>query len=830
MSVVSREYPLSGTKRSYVSGLAFSLLAVTLILIATRPFPLTPASLFPASAAGTLPIAFTPNQGQADAEALFQAQGFGGSLRFSPRHVLWLLPTPAPGKTAARPSLQLQFQGTQASPGIIAGEQLPGVVHYLIGDDAASWIRNIPTYDSIVYEQLYPGIDLHYAGEQSVNGPWSLKGTYRVAPGADPHQIQWQYRGASSVRLDPATGNLHLSLSGHVNHALVETAPVSWQEIAGRRVPVESRYLLEADGSVRFALGTYDPAYPLLIDPTLTFSTYLGTSTEDVANSVAVDAQGHIYVGGWTDAVDFPTTPDALQPTSTGGTCFGPPPFNNPFPCNDGFVSKLSPDGGTLLYSTYFGGTGDDGVQAIALDQSGNVYLTGWTTSIDFPTVNPIQPGNGGGGNRTPDAFVARLVADGSALQYSTYLGGSGRDYGDNLAVDGQGGAYIVGWTESTDFPTVNPVQATYGGGFFDGIITKVNAAGDAFAYSSYLGGNDLDYAFGIDVDGDGSAHVTGFTLSDDFPTFNALQPTFGGGVEAYVTKLTPGGDDYAYSTYFGSDDTRGYDIRVGDSGHVYLVGATSSPDFPTLNPIQDTYSGVPLDAFVSRFLPDGSALDFSTYLGGNGNDVIHTLALDPDGNVHIVGWSTATDFPLNDPIQATPGGSTDVILGTITADLTTLAFSTYFGGSQNDLGFAIAVDDAGHAHIAGYTTSADFPTLNPLQPDAAGATDSFIARVALEDLPDPLWRLNLAYWMNDGSSGVGQLRLFANGRFLDQDGASGFWASPSPERLWLVYAPGAACEAVLIGSRVATSRWQGYRRCRDGSGTTGVWIGILLP
>jgi hypothetical protein len=709
---------------------ALALLTVTVAPAIAGSFNSAASDIPPTATAKRLDLAFMPNRGQAHPDIQFQAQSFGGALRFTADRVQWSLPASSPRQPHASHHLTLQFQGTQAALEISGGERLPGVVNYLVGEDPAGWLRGIPTYEEIVYKQLYPGIDLHYSGEQAVSGHWSLKGTYTVAPGADPGRIRWLYRGAA-VRLDQATGDLMISISDDEGLALVERAPVSWQEIGGERVPVESRFALAKDGSIHFTLGSYDPAHALVIDPTLVFSSYLGTSTEDSAHGIAVDSQGNIVVVGWTDSTEFPTTPDAFQSSSTGGTCFSPPPFNQPFPCNDGFVTKITPDGATLLYSTYLGGTGDDGLRAVALDGSDNIYLTGWTTSTDFPTVNPIQPSNGGAGSRTPDAFVARLAADGSTLQYSTYLGGSGRDYGDNLALDSEGNAYIVGWTESTDFPTVNPVQAVYGGGFFDGIVAKVNAAGDSFEYSTFLGGSDLEYGFGIDVDSQGSAHITGFTLSDDFPTMNAMQPVFGGGVEAYLTKLSPAGSDYVYSTYFGSDDTRGYDIRVSENGHAYLVGATSSATFPVVNPIQGVYSGTPWDGFVSRFLPDGSALTFSTYLGGDGHEVIHTLTLDNTGKVHFIGWSNSTDFPLVDPLQAMPGGP-DVIVGTIAADMTTLDFSTYFGGSSHDTGWAIAVDGSGRAHIAGRTSSSDFPTHDPLQPGFGGGTDGFVATIDL--------------------------------------------------------------------------------------------------
>jgi hypothetical protein len=383
----------------------FFVLVLTLVVVAiaftTRPPLPTPESFPPPFTAPTLPLAFTPNAGPAGADVLFQAHGLGSSVHFLPGRVRWSSPGPPAGSTG----LTLQFLGAAATPAITGDQQLPGVVNYLLGDDPGRWRTHIPTYAQLSYAQLYPGIDLQFSGDQTIGGDWSLKSTYLVSPGADPRQIQWQYAGAADVHIEENTGDLLVYRPGDDQPVLTEAAPVSWQEIGDRRVPVDSRFVLAADNTIGFALGAYDPAYPLLIDPTLLFSSYLGTSTEDTANGIALDSQGNIVVAGSTDAVTFPTTPDALQPTSTGGTCLSPPPFNIPFPCNDGFISKFSPDGSTLIYSTYFGGTQDDGIRSVALDGSGRIVVTGWTTSLDFPLMNPIQSTHGSGSNRTPDSL-----------------------------------------------------------------------------------------------------------------------------------------------------------------------------------------------------------------------------------------------------------------------------------------------------------------------------------------------------------------------------------------------------------------------------------------
>jgi hypothetical protein len=385
-----------------------------------------------------------------------------------------------------------------------------------------------------------------------------------------------------------------------------------------------------------------------------------------------VDSAGNAYVTGGTGSPNFPTA-SPIQATFGGGTY-------------DGFVAKLNATGSALIYSTYLGGSGSDIGSGVALDSSGNAYVTGITSSTNFPTANPLQPTFGGGPN---DAFVTKLNAAGSALAYSTYLGGSGDDGGSGITVDSAGDAYVTGSTGSTNFPLASPIQATFGGGTYDGFVTKLNAAGSALAYSTYLGGSNTDFGNKIAVDSSGSAFVAGNTDSTDFPTVNPLQPTNHGFADAFVAKLNPAGSAFVYSTYLGgAGDEFGWNIAVDSAGNAYLVGSTKSPNFPMASPLQATYgSAIVANAYVTKLNPTGSALIYSTYLGG----------------------SLAADF---------------------------------------NSGAGIAVDSAGDAYVTGTTTSTQFPTANAFQPVIGGAvSNAFVAKISAANLPGAsLVPANLAF------------------------------------------------------------------------------------
>jgi hypothetical protein len=678
---------------------------------------------------GKLPLSFVPNAGQTNPAVRFQVRGMGGTLFFTPKEVVLSLPTASPQtkrnerrnvldslpdsrrRAEAEPDavsppavVRLTFDGANPTPEIAGAERLPGIANYLIGNDPAKWRTNVPTYAGVVYKGLYPGVDLRYDGTEG-----QMKGTYTVAPGADPTRIRWRYSGADSVRVDEATGDLHITPRGNPGSTLVERAPVAWQTIADRRVSVPVTYAVAPDGAIAFSIGSYDPAALLTLDPTLAYSTYLGGSDNDWGYGIAVDEQGNAYVTGQTYSTDFPTA-NAFQRSLAGSA--------------DTFVAKLTATG-SLAYSTYLGGSDYDWGQDITVDGQGNAYITGWTYSLDFPTANAFQRSYAG----NTDAFVAKLGATGNVV-YSTYLGGSNGDEGQGIAVDGQGNAYITGWTGSADFPTTNAFQSNYAGSL-DTFVAKLTATG-LLAYSTYLGGSADDRGLGITVDGQGNAYITGLTSSADFPTTNAFQRSYAGSPDTFVAKLTATGG-LAYSAYLGGS---GYDygagIAVDGQGNAYITGGTRSTDFPTANAFQRSLGGG-WDAFVAKLSATG-LLAYSTYLGGSADDQGLGITVDGQGNAYITGWTGSADFPTTNAFQSNyAGGYEDAFVAKLTAT-GSLAYSTYLGGSKGDEGQGITVDGQGNAYITGWTYSLDFPIANAFQRSYAGGYDTFVTKISPTD------------------------------------------------------------------------------------------------
>ena len=385
-----------------------------------------------------------------------------------------------------------------------------------------------------------------------------------------------------------------------------------------------------------------------------------------------------------------------------------------------------------LVYSTYLGGSGNDFGNGIAVDSAGDAYVTGYNGSLNFPTVNPLQPANGGD---ETDAFVAKLNPAGSALVYSTYLGGTGGDFGSSIAVDNGGNVYVTGFTASTDFPTVNPLQPTYGGGLSDAFVAKLNPAGSALVYSTYLGGSADTLGYGIAVDNAGHAYVTGYTMFTGFPTTpGAFQMTYAGGTsDAFVAKLNPAGSAFVYATILGgSSFDVGYGIAVDSAGNAYATGYTDSTDFPTVNPLQPMNAGASGagNAFVAKFNPAGSALVYSTYLGGCGGEYSYGIAVDTAGNAYVTGSTASTDFPTVNPLQPTYGGDGDAFVAKLNSSGSALVYSTYLGGTGDDFGRGVAVDSEGNAYVIGQTGSTNFPTVSPLQPTYGGGGDAFVAKL----------------------------------------------------------------------------------------------------
>jgi hypothetical protein len=713
--------------------------AIPLLLLATTGIPYaspagtTAALMAPPVAAsieaapslyGDLPLSFVPNAGQSDAVVLYQTRAMGGILSFEDDAVALSLPAAGRGgqtEGQSRFVARLRFDGADDARRLVNAESLPGVVNYFTGSDSSHWRTNLPTYAGIVYRQLYPGIDLRYDGARS-----TLKGTYTLAPNADPLRIRWRYEGATGVRVDEQSGDLLISLSDAAT--LVEEAPTAWQTRDGARVSVTVHYALAQDGSIGFALGEYDPNQPLTIDPRLIYSTYLGGGAFDGAKGIAVDFAGNVYVTGVTQSTNFPTQ-SAISNTIGGD--------------KDAFVVKINPSGTALVYATYLGGSnreaefGTERAGGIAVDNSGSAYVTGCTNSADFPTLNPIQAIHGETTNC--DVYVSKLSPAGNALVYSTFLGGSGAETANAIAVDDQGSVYIAG-DAGKGFPGNVFTSSTHA------FALKINPAGSAIVFAKFLGGNAYEYATGVAVDSAHSVYVVGNTYSTDFPVLNAAQPTIGGGTsshhDAFVTKIAADGGSLLYSTYLGGSSTdEASGIAVDDLGNAYITGMTQSADFPLANAFQPTYGGERGDAFVTKLSAAGNTFLYSTYLGGSndenydsGHGPYGAIAVDSSYQAVVTGYTCSPNFP-------TVGSFQRGLLGTCFAFVTQfnpagsrLVFSTLIGtrsgGSNNALGAGVAFDSQGNLYVVGETNATDFLTMNPLQPTRGGLFDAFVTKL----------------------------------------------------------------------------------------------------
>ncbi|MBI3950422.1 MAG: SBBP repeat-containing protein [Acidobacteria bacterium] len=701
---------------------------------------------------GTLPLTFEANQGQTDDQVKFLARGNGYTMFLTSTEAVLALSSPQSPQRAQReisssvsassaisavdsiPAavLRMKLVGANLEPQVTGRDGLPGKSHYFVGNDPAKWRTDVPTYSRVKHQDVYPGIDLVYYGNQR-----QLEYDFIVAPGANPSDIALSFEGADDIEVD-AQGDLVLHFAGE---EIRQPKPLIYQEVNGARVEVGGEYKLlnpeslsaDRQAAIRlpvgrhghpqhvvgFRLGAYDVARPVTIDPVLVYSTFLGSTQLDQGNDIAVDSAGNAYVTGVTGSTLFPIV-GPVQDRFGGGD-------------SDAFVMKVNADGNQIVYSTFFGGVFGDTGTGIAVDAAGNAYVVGATGSPDFPTVSPLQRALAG----SVDAFVAKLNPAGDVLLYSTYLGGRDADNGTSIAVDLSRNAYVTGNTTSDDFPTANAFQPNFGGGtrFFggDAFVAKLNGLGSALIYSTYLGGTSDDSGQDIAVDTAGSAYVIGETYSTDFPTANPLQATNRGSQDAFVAKFDGTGSVLVYSTYVGgSDFDRGLGIVVGSSNDVFITGFTNSNDLITSpRTFQAALRGLQ-DAYVARLNAAGAARVYATYLGGSDEDQALSIAVDTNGNAYVTGVTISTDFPRAGPLQLALEGDHDVFVTKLTPDGEALLYSTYLGGSRYDAGFGIAVDIAGIAYVTGVTSSTNFLRAAPLQSAfGGGSSDAFIAKIS---------------------------------------------------------------------------------------------------
>ncbi len=681
-SIPAVAHPLSGRPRRERSAPAHSLLL---------------SSQTTASPAACLPLAFEQNVGQTDGRVSFLARGERYTVFLSPTEVVY---APTNDPNAVRVSLAGASE--RAS---VAGESLMGGRRsYVLGSDPSEWHRDVPTFARVRCARVYPGIDVVYYGNAR-----DLEYDFIVAPNARPERIALEVDGATGVRID-ADGDLVIATAGgEMRHR----RPTVYQTVDGERRAVTGRFEMRADGSVGFDVGAYDRSRPLTIDPSLSYSTYLGGSSYDFAYATATGADGATYLTGATGSTDFPFA--SVLPGSAHGKVHV-------------FVAKLSPAGDAVEYALIVGGSGDDFGEAIAVRPDGAVVVSGFTTSTDFPMRRAAQPAYGGGAR---DAMVLEIDASGTALVFSTFLGGSGEESCPRLALDARGNVYAAGYTSSANLPVANAFQAAFGGAD-DGLLAKYGSDG-ALVSSTFLGGAGEDFIGGLAIDPEGAVYVGMTTDSADLPVVGAIHPSPSGDYDGYVAKLSPSGTSLVYSTYFGGSAYDEVDsVCVDPLGSAYVLGSTKSGDFPTVTPFQPRYAGGSHDATIAKINPEGTATVYASYLGGSGDEYLSVLQIDALGSALVAGSTSSTDFPTVSPIQATRDGSAlDAVAARIGPRGDRLDYATYLGGTGIDSAHGGAVDANGNFILALNTTSTNFPTSLPFQPALAGQQDLGLVKLA---------------------------------------------------------------------------------------------------
>jgi len=728
-----------------------------------------------------LPLAFEENKGQTDAQVEYMARGNGYTLFLTANDAVFSLrsasaasrlstirrgmqmaaknlPKQTNNQKDSTAVVRMQLAGGNAQAKVSASGQLPGKSNYFIGNDPSKWQEDVAHYARVSYQDVYPGVNLAFHGAQR-----QVEFDFVVAAGANPAPIGFHFTGAQNIKTDDSGNLVVSSAAGEV----LLHKPVAYQEQNGTRQPVHAQFVLKANNQVSFELGNYDHTRELVIDPSVSYeySTYLGGSGDDEGQAIAFDSTSAAYVTGETASANFPGASNSLTGTANV------------------FVTKIAPDGSSLDYSTYIGGHGTNGDSGngIAVNlTSGVAYVAGGTTSSDFPaTAGAFQTTLKGQTN----AFVCELGPTGSRT-YCTYLGGAGTDtaLGIALASDSSGDVYVVGKTSSTNFPTSSALQGSLGSGNVSaGFVTKLNSAGTApLLFSTYLGGSSTgDLAGAVAVDpSNNNVYVTGQTFSTSFPTTAGVYQTAcgsctGGNSNAFVTGITPAGSAYVYSTFLGGSslDT-GDGIAVDSTGSAYVTGSTTSTKFPTSSTAFQTTYGGGTDAFVTKLKADGSALVYSTFLGGSGFDAGASIGLDSSNNVYVTGQTNSSPFPTVGATQSSLGGGFDAFVSEINSSGTQLVFSTYLGGTgdEDDGGNygAVAVDNAGASiYVTGNTVSTNFPTHSPYPYSGGnangGGNDAFVVKYSQPTTPSFTLGATTPSAVSPGSSATSTVTLTAD-------------------------------------------------------------------
>ena len=579
-----------------------------------------------------------------------------------------------------------------------------GKYNYFLGDDPSKWAEDVELYKEVYVKNIYKGIDVRYYFDQG-----SIRYDYIVQPGADVNMIKMVFEGTDKIYLNrPDELVMHTRFG-----AVKQTGLEAYQKNNGQKQAITSRFMQDADGKIHFDVGNYDKTRPLVIDPLL-YSTFIGGTGTESSSGIVLDGSGNAIITGTGYSTDFPTKPGSYSETPVGGW--------------DVFVTKLNSNGSGLIYSTFIGGMYDDGSNSIAIDNTGSVYITGSTASFDYPTTPGAFDETGNSewvcdeeyNCYRSDVFVTKLNSSGSALQYSTFIGGLAYQAGTSIAVDNNHNVYITGYTSSADFPTTpGSFDETFNSSY-DVFIVKLNSSGSSLLYSSFAGGDSDDYGSSIIADANGNAYLTGYTQSLNFPvTPGAYDETLNGGYDAFVMKLNNAGAGMIYSTYVGSNDYDfPYSVALDGSGSVFISGSSWGSNYPvTPGAYDESFNGI-TDVFVTRLNSSGSALMYSTFIGSSFEEGAYSLALDGNGNAYVTGYMYV--YPgnfSNYPVTAGAfdltfnGGIYDAFISVLNSNGSDLLYSTFLGGSVYDIASAIATDVNGHIFVTGYTFSPEYPT-----------------------------------------------------------------------------------------------------------------------
>lgn len=706
--------------------------------------PSSPVDL-PAAAPSAV---FVANPGLGDGAIVFRTLSASGTLFFERQQVVFQPPAcdeapvwlrrlaegaPAAPETAPAPRspVRLHFLGADPDSRLVGRGALSGVVNYYLGDDPSQWRTDVPTFSGLAYEGLYPGIDLIYDG-----GPGVLKGTFIVAPGADPAGIGWLYEGAAPVRLKDGELLIGADESGK-NPLFIERRPVAWQTVDGRRIAVDVRYDIRNDGRVGLAVGRYDAAEPLVIDPVLNYSTYWGGAGCDGAYNIALDDKNCVYIAGTTNSPGYPPS----DPNCTETRFF------------DVYVTKLDPSkagAAQHVYTTYIGGSEFELTWGIEVDAAGNVYGAATTNSRNLPTTkNAFQRTYNGG---MYDAMVFQLRPTGG-VKYLSYLGGSGVDEVMNLTLGEGSKVYVTGFTVSTNFPlSANAYSRVFKNGkaYITALDTSKTGAA-SLVYSTYFGGGEYDEGYAIAVR-DGIIYFAGTTSSRDLPLKNPVQSAYKGGnmgswSEGYAAVLDPSkvsAKQLLFCTYLGGVNADlPAAIALSGTDSIYVAGMTQSYDFPK-TPVCPPFGG-DYDGFVTKIkFKAPTKIVYSRFVGGNAKDGIRDIVVDGEDNLYLAGGTGSTNLPTVVPLQAAfKGGaplSTDAWMLTVWSSVDAMiakldpkgkaVFSTYFGGSGADGATAIRLGADGKVYVGGATRSKNMRLAKAGQLKNAGQYDAFVIAI----------------------------------------------------------------------------------------------------